>query len=245
MGTEKRERQKAGRQARVEAAHRAQKQAETRRRVLLIVGLVAFVGVIALIFTVLNRDDGDDTADEPTTTTTSAAAESAAGKPCVPLAEPLPPGAPDVPITPGPPPTELVTEDLVVGTGDPVPAGATVDMQYIGVACSTGAIFDSSWGRGGEPLNISLDQVIPGWTQGVPGMQVGGRRLLVIPPDLAYGAAGSPPAIAPDETLFFVVDLVAFTPPGAEVPATPGPEATAPEDSATSDTTAPETTLAP
>jgi peptidylprolyl isomerase len=226
MGTEKRERQKAGRQARVEAAQRAQKQAETRRRALLIVALVAFVGVIALVFTVLNRDD-DETAGEPSTTTssdptaTSTALESAAGKPCVPLAEPLPPGAPDVPVTPGPPPTELVVEDLVVGTGEPVPPGATVDMQYIGVSCSTGEIFDSSWERGGEPLNISLDGVIPGWTQGVPGMQVGGRRLLVIPPELGYGATGSPPAIAPDETLTFVVDLVDFTAADAAAPSTP------------------------
>jgi peptidylprolyl isomerase len=233
MGTEKRERQKAGRQARVEAAHRAQKQAETRRRALLIVVVGAFVGVVILVFTLLNRDDGDETADQPTTTSTTAAVESAAGKPCVPLAEPLPEGAPDVPITPGPPPTELVTEDLVVGTGDPVPAGATVDMQYIGVACSTGAIFDSSWERGGEPLNISLGQVIPGWTQGVPGMQVGGRRLLVIPPDLGYGATGSPPAIAPGETLYFVVDLVGFTAPGAEAP------------TGAADPTAPATTVAP
>lgn len=233
MGTEKRQRQKAGRQARVEAAERARKQAETRRRVLLIVGLVAFVGVLALVFAVLNRDDDDEVAGDPSTTTsldptaTSAALESAAGKPCVPLAGPLPPGAPDVPVTPGPPPTELVVEDLVVGTGEPVPPGATVDMQYIGVSCSSGEIFDSSWERGGEPLTIPLDGVIPGWTEGVPGMQVGGRRLLVIPPELGYGATGSPPRIAPDETLTFVVDLVGFT-PAATTEGTAAPTTDAP-----------------
>ena len=82
-------------------------------------------------------------------------------------------------------------------------------MHYVGVAWSTGEQFDASWDRG-APLDFGLGagQVIPGWDQGVVGMKVGGRRTLVIPPDMAYGNRGAPGAIAPNETLIFTVDLV-------------------------------------
>jgi peptidylprolyl isomerase len=205
MGTDKRERQKAGRQARVEAAREAQRKAETRRRILLGVAVVAFIAAAIAILAFVTRDDDSDTA----TTTTVAAEDSAAGKPCVPFDDELPAGAPEVPIEAGPPPTELVTEDLIVGEGDEVPEGASVTVNYIGVSCSTGKIFDSSWQRG-EPATFPLSSVITGWGQGIPGMRVGGQRLLIVPPDLGYGPQGSPPNIAPDETLYFVVDLVSF-----------------------------------
>jgi peptidylprolyl isomerase len=143
------------------------------------------------------------------------AAASALGKDCVALADPLPPGAPNVPVPVGPPPTSLVIENLVVGTGTPVVATDTVTVNYIGVSCSTGMIFDSSWSRN-EPATFPLDQVIPGWTQGLVGMQPGGRRLLVIPPALGYGSNGQG-TIAPDETLVFVVDLISATPSPAKV----------------------------
>ena len=83
-------------------------------------------------------------------------------------------------------------------------------MQYVGNSWSTGVQFDSSWDRGAEPFTFPLGagQVIAGWDQGVAGMKEGGRRLLVIPPDLAYGAQSPSPDIAPNETLVFVVDLV-------------------------------------
>jgi peptidylprolyl isomerase len=85
-----------------------------------------------------------------------------------------------------------------------------VSVQYVGNSWSTGAQFDASWDRGGEPFEFPLGagRVIPGWDQGVAGMKRGGRRLLVIPPDLAYGSASPPGSgIAPNETLIFVVDL--------------------------------------
>ena len=87
--------------------------------------------------------------------------------------------------------------------------GDTVSVQYVGNSWSTGTQFDSSWDRGTEPFTFPLGagQVIPGWDQGVAGMKKGGRRLLVIPPDLAYGAQSPSPDIGPNETLIFVVDL--------------------------------------
>jgi peptidylprolyl isomerase len=125
----------------------------------------------------------------------------------VPIADPLPAGAPAVPVKVGPPPTQLVKEDLKEGTGATVGANDTVTVNYIGVSCSTGKIFDSSYSRG-QPATFGLTGVIKGWTDGIPGMKVGGQRLLGIPPDQGYGAQGSPPDILPDETLWFVVEIV-------------------------------------
>ena len=108
----------------------------------------------------------------------------------------------------GEPPRELVSRDLVEGKGKAAKAGDNVRVQYVGVAHSTGAEFDASWGR--EPFEFPLGggQVIPGWDEGVVGMKPGGRRLLVIPPDKAYGAQSPSPDIGPNETLVFVIDLL-------------------------------------
>jgi len=104
--------------------------------------------------------------------------------------------------------TELVVTDEVVGTGDEVTAGATVTAHYVGVSASTGSQFDASWDRG-APISFPLDGVIRGWSEGLLGMRVGGRRTLVIPGDMAYGANPPPGAgIAPNETLVFTVDMV-------------------------------------
>jgi peptidylprolyl isomerase len=109
----------------------------------------------------------------------------------------------------GEPPAELQRTDIVKGKGKAAKPGDTVSVQYVGNSWSTGAQFDASWDRGGEPFRFPLGagQVIPGWDQGVAGMKPGGRRLLVIPPGLAYGAQSPSPDIAPNETLIFVVDL--------------------------------------
>jgi peptidylprolyl isomerase len=111
---------------------------------------------------------------------------------------------------PGAPPTTLQSTDLVAGTGAEAHAGQRVDVQYVGVAWSTRQEFDSSWSHGAQPFSFTLGrgEVIPGWDRGVAGMHVGGRRRLIIPPDLAYGARGAGHAIGPNETLVFVVDLV-------------------------------------
>ena len=116
---------------------------------------------------------------------------------------------PSVEIPDGPPPTELVVEDLTVGDGQEAVSGTTCTMQYVGVAWSTGQQFDASWDRG-QPFSFGLGQgmVIAGWDQGVAGMKVGGRRRLTIPPELGYGSRGAGGAIKGGETLVFVVDLL-------------------------------------
>lgn len=104
--------------------------------------------------------------------------------------------------------TDLRVDDDVEGTGDEVTPGATVTAHYVGVSASTGEQFDASWDRG-APISFPLDGVIRGWSEGLLGMKVGGRRTLVIPGDMAYGKNPPPGAgIAPDETLVFTVDLV-------------------------------------
>lgn len=105
-------------------------------------------------------------------------------------------------------PTSLETKDIVEGEGPAAKAGDTLSMQYVGVVTDTGKEFDASW-NGGQPFEFELGggNVIKGWDEGIAGMKVGGRRELIIPPDLGYGAAGSPPDIPPNATLTFVVDL--------------------------------------
>lgn len=107
---------------------------------------------------------------------------------------------------------DLFQSDLIRGEGDSVQPGAEVTMHYVGVGLDSGEEFDSSWDRGSPFGPASVTQFIAGFSEGVVGMQVGGRRLLVIPGNLAYGEAGIPQAgIGPNETLVFVVDLLAIS----------------------------------
>jgi FKBP-type peptidyl-prolyl cis-trans isomerase len=118
---------------------------------------------------------------------------------------------PTVPKGKGAPPTSLVAQDLVVGKGRQAASGDAVSVQYAGVLFKNGKEFDASWkgNRPGRPFQFVLGggQVIPGWDQGVPGMRVGGRRKLIIPAELAYGAQGYPPDIPPNAALIFDIDL--------------------------------------
>lgn len=108
------------------------------------------------------------------------------------------------------PAVELVSDQLIAGSGASVAVGDTITVNYCGVGQISGALFDSSWARG-EPATFDLvpGGLIEGWTQGVPGMQIGERRLLEIPGDLGYGAT-PPGGIEVDETLIFVVELVSI-----------------------------------
>jgi peptidylprolyl isomerase len=142
----------------------------------------------------------------PTGSTGATGASTAASK--TPTSGPL---SKEPHITPpsGPPPTKLVTKEIVKGTGAEAKTGSAVAVNYVGALYKTGKVFDASWKRN-EPFTFTLGkgQVIPGWEQGVVGMKVGGRRQLIIPSALGYGAKGSPPSIPPNETLIFVIDLL-------------------------------------
>jgi peptidylprolyl isomerase len=141
--------------------------------------------------------DSENEAAAPTDTATPTPTATAA------------PTKPEVKVPTGKPPKTLVKKDIKVGSGAVAQPGQNVTVQYVGVSYLNGRQFDASWDRG-QPFSFPLGggQVIKGWDQGVAGMKVGGRRELIIPPKLAYGAQGSPPVIGPNETLVFVVDLV-------------------------------------
>jgi peptidylprolyl isomerase len=114
--------------------------------------------------------------------------------------------APTIGAPSGTPPATLVTKDIIVGTGAEALPTSTMTVHYTLMTWSNGALIESSW-NGGSPATFPLSNVIVGWQEGIPGMKVGGRRLLVIPPDIGYGAQGSGP-IGPNETLIFVVDAI-------------------------------------
>ena len=197
MSSRNRDKRIQNRQIRLTGAQEAKRRANRRRWEIASGGLV--LALIVAVVLVIRPNSNDN----KTTTTTTIGA----GKPCVALNDTLPKGAPSVPVKVGAPPTSLVKEDLKVGDGAVVKPNATVTVNYIGVSCSTGKIFDSSYASG-KPATFGLNQVIKGWTDGIPGMKVGGERLLGIPSDLAYGPSGSPPKIGPDEPLWFVVSVI-------------------------------------
>jgi len=114
---------------------------------------------------------------------------------------------PEVDFPEGEPPADLVIVDEIVGDGAEATAGHTVLAHYVGVAFSSGEEFDSSWNRG-ESIEFPLRGLIQGWQDGIPGMRVGGRRQLVIPPAQAYGPAGGGHRLS-GKTLIFVIDLLA------------------------------------
>ena len=105
-----------------------------------------------------------------------------------------------------PAPSVLTIQEVVVGEGVEAPANSTVKVHYLGVDYETGEEFDSSWGRG-ESINFPLQRLIKGWQEGIPGMKVGGRRMLICPPEMAYGPAGSGHSLS-GRTLVFVIDLL-------------------------------------
>jgi peptidylprolyl isomerase len=188
-----------------------------RARTHICVGLIA-LGAAALIagcgssggsstITVGNENKSDEAlADKSATTSSTSTSTTAATK--TPTSGPL---SKEPHVTPpsGPPPTKLVTKEIVKGTGAEAKTGSAVAVNYVGALYKTGKVFDASWKRN-EPFTFTLGkgQVIPGWEQGVVGMKVGGRRELIIPSALGYGAKGSPPSIPPNETLIFIVDLL-------------------------------------
>jgi peptidylprolyl isomerase len=171
---------------------------------------LALLPLVLLALVAAGCDD-DEKKDESAAATTAAPAQTtttakpAAGGESTDLKK-----KPTIEKGSGPAPTKLVVEDIVEGSGPGAKAGDQLTMQYVGALYDNGQEFDASWDRG-EPFQLQLGQgmVIPGWDEGLVGIKKGGRRKLVIPANLAYGAQGSPPAIPPNATLIFIVDRVA------------------------------------
>ena len=176
------------------------------RLVLALVAVVAVLGIAAC------GDDDDDaggsggsadnsqqqTSTEPSPAEAQEALKDTTTKPVIPK----PTGAP---------PRKLVKEDIVKGTGPAAKKGDTLVVHYVGMNFSNGHEFDASWDTGSPfPLQLGAGQVIAGWDKGLIGIKKGGRRKLVIPPELGYGAQGYPPDIPPNETLVFVIDAVSI-----------------------------------
>jgi peptidylprolyl isomerase len=182
------------------------------------VGLsIATLGVAMLIagcgsssssstITVGNENKADEALAKATATTSTPTAPAGTAK--TPTSGPLS-KEPKVAVPSGAAPSTLEIKDLIKGTGPEAKAGESVTVNYVGVLYKGGKVFDASWKRN-EPFTFTLGkgQVIPGWDQGVAGMKVGGRRELIIPAALAYGAKGSPPTIPANAPLVFVVDLL-------------------------------------
>ena len=157
-----------------------------KRDQLIFLGVLGVGAIIAVVVVLIANGGGDDSSASVDTST-----------------------KPTVEVPDGPPPTTLQIDDIVEGDGAEAKPGDMLSMQYVGVNYADGKQFDASWDNG-QPFSFQLGsgQVIKGWDQGIAGMKVGGRRELIVPPDLGYGAQGSPPAIGPNETLVFVVDLL-------------------------------------
>jgi peptidylprolyl isomerase len=113
---------------------------------------------------------------------------------------------PDIDRPDGAAPGDLKIDDIVVGEGAEAKPGDTVEVHYVGVEFDTGAEFDASWNRGAS-IEFPLRGLIKGWQDGIPGMKVGGRRQLTIPPESAYGPAGGGHRLS-GKTLIFVIDLL-------------------------------------
>jgi peptidylprolyl isomerase len=155
----------------------------------------------------LAPSQGQTEAAVTATASSSTATSAATSTSTTPLPAALKTKPTVVPLS-GPPPKTLVIKDLIKGTGPAATANSTVTVQYVGVLYKGGKQFDASWNDGsGQPTSLPLTGVIKGWQQGIPGMRVGGRRELIIPSNLGYGAAGSPPKIPANAALVFVIDL--------------------------------------
>jgi peptidylprolyl isomerase len=116
--------------------------------------------------------------------------------------------APTITAPSGDAPTTLIVEDVIVGSGAEVVATSTLTLHYTLMKWSDGSILESSWSSG-TPSTFQLSGLIQGWQQGLPGAKVGGRRLLVIPPALGYGAMAGHPL--EKDTLIFAVDIIAVS----------------------------------
>lgn len=212
MATTKRERQKAARREKMERLQREAKRRRTMRRsVIVAIIAVVVIGSAALLFsgggtTATTTTSSTTTTAAPTTTTTVAPAKFTS------VTSPSPAGtfgkAPTVNVPAGTPPTTPELTDLITGTGAAAKMGDKLTMQYVLATYSTRKVVQSSWTSTPFTTTLSTTGLIPGFAEGAVGMRVGGRRELIIPPSLGYGAQSPGTGIAANDTLVFVIDLL-------------------------------------
>ena len=214
MATAKRERQKAARRQKIEAQQRAAKRRKTIQRTsIVVVVAIAIIVSAALLFRGKSTPTTTTTvAAAPTTTTTTPATTSTAAVHFAPVASPSPAGtfgkAPTVVVPAGPPPTTPEMSDLITGTGPAAKDGQSLTVQYVLATYSTRKVIQSSWTAQPFTFTLGAGHVITGWDKGLVWMRVGGRRELILPPSLGYGAVARGGGIAANDTLVFVVDLL-------------------------------------
>jgi peptidylprolyl isomerase len=169
------------------------------RTVLAVALVLTMVGAIFLGVTSMSDSGMSDSGSSDSAGTSSSAL-------ALPVVSANAGEAPSISAPSGTPPAELTTSDVIVGTGAEVLPTSTLTVHYTLMAWSTGQVIESSW-SGGQPATFPLANVVEGWQKGLPGAKVGGRRLLILPPEMGYGPAGSGP-IGPNETLIFAVDII-------------------------------------
>lgn len=169
--------------------------------------------ILALALVAAGCGGGGASVSDVNSNTTSASTDStgssdssSSGKTVMPKVSGGANSKPEISDASGDPPTKLISKDIKKGTGKTAKEGDEVTVNYVGHNWSNNEEFDTSWGKQAFTFTLGQGQVIKGWDQGVEGMKVGGRRLLIIPPDLGYGAQGQG-SIPANETLIFVVDL--------------------------------------
>jgi peptidylprolyl isomerase len=219
--SDKRARQRAAREMRLAAEAKAKKRRKQIRNAIIVVVLAAVI--ILIVFVTSSNNSPKKSATTTTTTSTTAPTSTSttvAGSTTttlaptigtIPAADRSPAGtagkAPTVVVPTGSPPTQLETADLITGTGAVAKTGDSLTVQYVLATYSSRKTVQSSWTS--QPFTFTLGQgVIQGWDDGVAGMKVGGRRELIVPPSLGYGASSPGSGIAANDTLVFIIDLV-------------------------------------
>ncbi len=228
MATTKRERQKAARREKMERLQKESKRRQTLRRwvIISIVGAMV-LGTGAALFSGGSSTTTTTTLATTTTTmaqgsttttgavTTSTIAASVSTFQPIPAADRSAAGKfgsePTVTVPTSAAPTQMLSSDLIAGTGAAAKAGDTLQMQYVLATYSTHKVQQSSWTSSPFSFKLGTGQVIKGWDLGIVGMREGGRRELIIPASLGYGAQSQGNGIAANDTLVFVVDLLKVT----------------------------------
>jgi peptidylprolyl isomerase len=177
-----------------------------------LIGVAGALGFAACSSSPSNPSSASSTSSTSSSTSTSSSGgDAAAAIAPIPAQDRSPVGTagtqPTVTVPSGAPPTELQSADLITGTGPAAAAGDTVTVQYVLATYSSGKVIQSSWTSQPFTFTLGQGQVIRGWDKGVVGLKAGGRRELIIPPSLGYGAQSPGPGIAANDTLVFVIDL--------------------------------------